>query len=145
MCLLTIRSSRLVHPLCFSGIWTHQHCNGTRLAAKKLMPHVSEATFMTGHAAGKDVFIPCIAITPSDLPFQFRRLQFHIYLSFAMSINKAQGQSLKVVGLNLQSPCFSHGQLYVGCSRVGNGKNLVSSWLRMEKHETLSVLKLYKD
>ena len=41
-----------------------------------------------------------------------------------MRIKKAQGQSLKIVGLNLQSPCFSHGQLYLGCSRVGNGKNL---------------------
>ena len=91
---------------------------------KKLMPHVIEATTMTGHAAGQDVFISRIEIIPSDLPFQFRRLQFPVRLSFALSINKAHGQSLKVVGLNLQSPCFSHDQLYVGCSRVGNGKNL---------------------
>ena len=41
-----------------------------------------------------------------------------------MSINKAQGQSLKVAGINLENPCFSHGQLYVVCSRVGTGKNL---------------------
>jgi ATP-dependent DNA helicase PIF1 len=41
-----------------------------------------------------------------------------------MSINKAQGQSLKVAGVNLETPCFSHGQLYVACSRVGTGKNL---------------------
>ena len=86
-------------------------CNGTCLAVKKLMPHVIEATIMTGHAAEQDVFIPHIPIIPSDLPFQFRRLQFPVCLSFAMSINKAQGQSLKVVGLNLQSPCFSHGRL----------------------------------
>ncbi|KAI0236599.1 hypothetical protein LSAT2_012829, partial [Lamellibrachia satsuma] len=47
-----------------------------------------------------------------------------VVISFAMSIDKAQGQSLKVVGLHLKSPCFFHYQLYVGCSRVGNGKNL---------------------
>jgi hypothetical protein len=41
-----------------------------------------------------------------------------------MSINKAQGQSLKVAGISLESPCFSHGQLDVACSRVGTGKNL---------------------
>ena len=45
-------------------------------------------------------------------------------LAFAMSINKAQGQSLKVTGINLETSCFSHGQLYVACSRVGTGKNL---------------------
>ncbi|KAL8600083.1 hypothetical protein ACOMHN_051629 [Nucella lapillus] len=41
-----------------------------------------------------------------------------------MSINKSQGQSLKVVGVNLKQPCFSHGQLYVACSRVGSCQNL---------------------
>uniref|UniRef100_A0A0L8FMJ1 ATP-dependent DNA helicase n=1 Tax=Octopus bimaculoides TaxID=37653 RepID=A0A0L8FMJ1_OCTBM len=45
-------------------------------------------------------------------------------LSFVMSINKAQGQTLEVVGLNLAEPVFCHGQLYVGCSRVGNPENL---------------------
>ena len=31
-----------------------------------------------------------------------------------MTVNKSQDQSLWYVGLNLQSPTFSHGQLYVG-------------------------------
>jgi ATP-dependent DNA helicase PIF1 len=99
-------------------------CNGTRLCVKTLMPHVIEATIMTGCAKGEDVFIPRIPLIPSDLPFQFKRLQFPVRLAFAMSINKAQGQSLKVAGVNLETPCFSHGQLYVACSRVGTGKNL---------------------
>ncbi|GBO37537.1 ATP-dependent DNA helicase PIF1, partial [Araneus ventricosus] len=99
-------------------------CNGTRLCIKKLMPNIIEGTIMTGQFAGEDVFIPRIPIIPSDFPFQFKRLQFPVRLSFAMSINKAQGQSLKVVGLDLLKPCFSHGQLYVGCSRVGNVDNL---------------------
>ena len=45
-------------------------------------------------------------------------------LCFAMTINKAQGQTLRVVGLCLTPPCFGHGQLYVGCSRVGDERNL---------------------
>jgi ATP-dependent exoDNAse (exonuclease V) alpha subunit len=45
-------------------------------------------------------------------------------LSFAMTINKAQGQSLSVAGVNLKSSCFSHGQVYVACSRVGTPRRL---------------------
>ncbi|GBN51357.1 hypothetical protein AVEN_271408-1 [Araneus ventricosus] len=99
-------------------------CNGTRLCIKKLMPNIIEATIMTGHAAGEDVFIPRILIIPLDFPFQFKRIQFLVRLSYAMSINKEHGQSLKVVGLDLLKPCFSHGQLYVGCSRIGKADNL---------------------
>uniref|UniRef100_A0A0L8HYC6 ATP-dependent DNA helicase n=1 Tax=Octopus bimaculoides TaxID=37653 RepID=A0A0L8HYC6_OCTBM len=99
-------------------------CNGTRLVVKTARPHVLEATIITGSMMGENVFIPRIPLISNDLPLQFKRLQFPVKLSFAMSINKAQGQSLKVVGLNLLQPCFSHGQLYVGCSRVGDEKNL---------------------
>lgn len=35
-----------------------------------------------------------------------------------MTINKAQGQTLDTVGVNLQQPVFSHGQLYVALSRA---------------------------
>ena len=99
-------------------------CNGTRLCVKSLMPHVIEATILTGCAKSEDVFLPRIPMIPSDMPFEFRRLEFPVRLAFTMSINKAQGQSLKVAGVNLATPCFSHGQLYVACSRVGTGKNL---------------------
>lgn len=101
-------------------------CNGTRLSVKQLMPqpHVIEATIMTGCAKGQDVFIPWLPIIPTDLPFQFKRLQFPVRLSFAITINKAQGQTLKVAGINLQMSCISHGQLYVACSRLGNSDSL---------------------
>ncbi|GBN30277.1 hypothetical protein AVEN_137089-1 [Araneus ventricosus] len=79
---------------------------------------------MTGHTAGEDTFFPRIPIIHSDFPFQFKHLQFPVRLSFAMSINKTQGQSLKIVVLDLLKPCFSHGQLYVGSSRVGKANNL---------------------
>lgn len=88
------------------------------------MPHVIEATISTGCAKGEDVFIPRIPMVPTDMPFEFKRLQFLVRLAFARSINKAQGQSHKVAGIHFKTPCFSHGQLYVACSRVGTEKNL---------------------
>lgn len=36
-----------------------------------------------------------------------------------MTINKAQGQTFKSVGVYLPKPVFTHGQLYVAFSRVG--------------------------
>ena len=99
-------------------------CNGTRPFVKRLLPHLLEATITTCCAKGEDVFIPRIPIKPSDLAFEFKRIQFPIRLTFAMPINKAQGQSLKVAGIHLENPCFSHGQLYVACSRVSSANNM---------------------
>lgn len=99
-------------------------CNGTRLAVKKLQNNLIEATIITGKFQGSDVLIPRIPMIPTDLPFDFKRLQFPVRLAFAMTINKSQGQTLKVCGLNLANPCFSHGQLYVACSRVGKPEDL---------------------
>ncbi|XP_013787451.1 uncharacterized protein LOC106471401, partial [Limulus polyphemus] len=99
-------------------------CNGTSLVVKTLLPHVIKATITTGHAKGADVFIPRIPLLRSDCPFEFRRLRFPVTNCFAMPINKAQGQSLKVAGLFLKQSCFSHGQFYVGCSTVRCNQNL---------------------
>lgn len=99
-------------------------CNGTRLCVTRMQPHVIEAVILTGVATGELTFLPRIPIIPSDSTIPFKRLQFPIKLCFAMTINKSQGQTLAVVGLNLASSCFSHGQFYVGCSRVGSPHNL---------------------
>ena len=54
-----------------------------------------------------------------------------------MRINKVQGQIINVVGLDLENPCFSHGQLYVACSRVGNARNL---FIRAPERKTVNVV-----
>ncbi|GBM81803.1 hypothetical protein AVEN_145969-1 [Araneus ventricosus] len=99
-------------------------CNGTRFAVKKLMNNVVEATILTGSFKGEDVLIPRIPMIPTDTPFKFKRLQFPIRLLFAITINKAQDKFLELCGLDLGADYFSHGQLYVECSRVGKPDSL---------------------
>ncbi|XP_055917338.1 uncharacterized protein LOC129949727 [Eupeodes corollae] len=99
-------------------------CNGTQLRIVKLGQNILGATILTGVGKGNSVIIPRIPIIPTDLPFQFKRVQFPVKLSFAVTMNKAQGQTLQVAGVHLENPCFSHGQLYVACSRVSNAWNL---------------------
>jgi len=41
-----------------------------------------------------------------------------------MTVNKSQGCTYNYVGIYLNDPLFSHGQLYVAMSRVSSLKNL---------------------
>lgn len=97
-------------------------CNGTRLRVVELKPHVIHATIMEGERRGQHVLIPQIVFVSDDdtrdFPFRLRRKQFPVQPAFAMTINKAQGQTVLNLGLYLASPCFSHGQLYMALSRV---------------------------
>ena len=52
-----------------------------------------------------------------DLPFVLIRKQFPVKLSFALTINKLQGQTIPNVGIYLPQHVFSHGQLYIALSR----------------------------
>ncbi|XP_016166002.1 uncharacterized protein LOC107608783 [Arachis ipaensis] len=119
-------------------------CNGTRLVVSKLGKHIIEAKSLTGKGAGQKVFIPRMTLTPSDhrIPFKFQRRQFPIMVSYAMTINKNQGQSLSHVGLILKKPVFTHGQLYVAVSRVTNkrGLKIIICHEEKEKKETNNVV-----
>jgi len=68
-----------------------------RLAVKKFLSNVSEATILNGKLKGEeDMRIPHIPIISIDKSIDFKRLQFSIRLAFSMIINKAQDQSLQL-------------------------------------------------
>jgi len=102
-------------------------CNGTRMVITRMGDRVLEARLIGGEHGSGIVFIPRISLIPTgatDLTFQMKRHQFPVRLAFALSINKAQGQSVKSVGIYLKTPVFAHGQLYVALSRATASNNI---------------------
>jgi ATP-dependent DNA helicase PIF1 len=77
-------------------------------SALQLMKNVIEAIILNSKFRGENILLPRIPIIPTDMPIQFKRLQFPIRLAFAMTINKSQGQTMSVCGLDFSTSCVSH-------------------------------------
>jgi hypothetical protein len=97
-------------------------CNGTRVILRGMTPRLLKVEILGGAFNGKLALIPRIRLAPSPessgFSFRLSRTQFPVRLAFAISINKSQGQSVRHVGVYLEQPVFTHGQLYVALSRV---------------------------
>ncbi|XP_065683650.1 ATP-dependent DNA helicase PIF1-like [Hydra vulgaris] len=108
-------------------------CNGTRLIVRALQNNYIDGQVLTGVSVGKRVFVPRVQLTQSDsnLPFTLKRRQFPVRLAYSMTINKSQGQTFDKVGIYLKNPCFSHGQLYVACSRT---RSLNTLFFKIDEH-----------
>ena len=104
------------------------HVNGTRYVVVNMTDNLLFLRAVSGKNQGESFALPRMNCLPGmeDFPIPaFRRCQFPIRVSFAMTVNKAQGQSMSGrLGLDLSHPCFSHGQLYVALSRTTHPKNL---------------------
>ncbi|MCH93670.1 helicase-like protein [Trifolium medium] len=81
---------------------------------------------MPGENIGDTILIPRIPMSPSRSPWPFKlvRRQFPISVSYAMSLDKPQGQSLDNVGLYLPKSVIRHDQLKVAFSSVKSKNGL---------------------
>ena len=91
--------------------------DGTCLIVKEVQRHVIDAVIASSSHVGKKALIPHITMTPSKgfflMPFKLERCRFPVRLAIAMTINKAQGQILQLMGVFLPAHAFPHGQLFV--------------------------------
>jgi ATP-dependent DNA helicase PIF1 len=101
-------------------------CNGTRLIVRRLARRLILVEIVGGSHAG--IVLHISQVTTSSIgncwPFTLLRRQFPVQLAFAMTINKAQGQTMGTVGIYLLEPVFTHGQLYVALSRTTSVDNV---------------------
>lgn len=101
-------------------------CNGTRIIVINYQKEVLEGIILCGSHKGDHVLIPKLKLTSNetDAPVVFSRTQFPIRLAFCITINKSQGQTFNRIGIYLNDPIFSHGQLYVALSRAKDPNNI---------------------
>lgn len=98
--------------------------NGTRAIVSRLHRNTIEAF----NKNGTMILIPRITLVPTDASngIIFRRKQFLVRPCYSMTINRAQGQDMiTIVGLDLRSECFNHGQLCVALSRTHDPKDIL--------------------
>ena len=103
--------------------------NSTRCIIHNCNRHFVEVVIAAGIYSGQNHSITRIPLRSSDtmFPFQFERKQFPLLPCFTMTINEAQGQTLKVLGLDLRQLIFAHGMLYVALSRTGKEDSITTS------------------
>ncbi|CDF37673.1 unnamed protein product [Chondrus crispus] len=114
------------------------HVNGARYVIENMTNNLLFLRVTTGSHQGNRLCLLRMPCGPGDDNFPipgFTRTQFPIRTCFALTTNKAQGQSFGGrIGLDLRDHCFSHGQLYVALSRTTHPGNVTV--LTRESNET---------
>ena len=99
-------------------------CNGKRCLVKDMRNNLLVLSPLDSN--GPDILVPRLPMVCSDskLGIPFTRRQYPILLSYNMTVNRCQGQTLKVTGLELPRDVFTHGQVYTSFSRGGEPSEL---------------------
>ena len=109
-------------------------CNGSQGIVTCVTTRVIEIVLLWGNTC----LIPCIKLISADqqLPFHLHHRQFPLALSFAIMINKAQGQSFSPVRIDLCIPVFAQGQVqYMSLFQEEGCVKLWSAfWMKKQPH-----------
>jgi ATP-dependent exoDNAse (exonuclease V) alpha subunit len=93
-------------------------CNGTRATIRNMSNRLLEVKLLNGDHAGEIALIPRITLSPSltgnESIIKLNHRQFPVQLALAMTINKAQGQTVQRVGVDLRKPVIT--QLSAVCA-----------------------------
>ncbi|KAL7157567.1 hypothetical protein ABFS83_02G085800 [Erythranthe nasuta] len=139
-----IYSTEFLNTIKCSGVHSHV----LKLQIIIIGIHILHCKLISGKNIGDIVFIHRRNLIPSNsgLSIKFQRRQFSLIVSFAMTINKSQGQTLSHVGLYLPRPIFSHGQLYVALSRV-KSRGGIKIFIKWDSGELTDVTRnvVYKE
>ncbi|CDF77532.1 partial DNA helicase [Chondrus crispus] len=117
---------------------TSGYVKGARYVIENVTNNLLCLRVTAGSHEGNRLCLPRMPCGPGDDKFPipgFTRTQFPIRTCFALTTNKAQGQSFGGrIGLDLRDHYFSHGQLYVALSRTTHPSNVTT--LTRESDET---------
>ena len=114
--------------------------NNSRVLIVAIGEHTITVRTM-GENTERTIKIPQISFKfrlPYGKSYQMIRKQFPLRLAYAMTYNKSQSQTLSKVLLDVTSPPFSHGQLYVALSRVRDCQNIVM-YLKREQLTEIQI------
>jgi hypothetical protein len=121
----------VISPVCVEegGI-----CNNTRVRIEAIHPNLKVIRVKPIGPNSSSYWLPRRWYRNVDMGKHgvIDRLQFQLQLAFAMTVHKAQGQTLDFAALDCTSPCFAHGQLYVALSRVRRSDSIVFYNSRVE-------------
>lgn len=103
-------------------------CNGTRVIVCHHSRHEVFVRVLGARRGDPNEYagIPRVTLysKPEVASYRFKRKQFPLRPSFAMTVNKGQGRTLSCVGVDLRNPAFAHGQCYVAFSRATSPKGV---------------------
>jgi len=109
-------------------------CNGTRLRVRDMHRRFMEVEILTGNKKGDVFWLPRMVVADDlSFPFPVHRKQFPVKLAMAMTINKGQGQTFSLTGIQLINDVFAHGQLYTALSRAKSWNGI---WVRLPEGST---------